>query len=305
MGIHLFVIRSWYFLAIAFIGTLHVSIPLAIATYYATRDREPMTMVMFVPIFFIALAYLNINAMRAVMRSYGKVGEPDFVNTVKALIRHITLDTILPFNIALVLAAGIAYALRFTAGRDALLAFVFDPTGSPETLELIGLIQETSGIEAALLFNAFTVLPYIYAVILCLFGVSIASGAASASANPPGHLPVHGFAKKFWHIVATFVVNTVLVVALAGAAGLGAAWSQLNGVQILPAIGFGVMGVVLVLGYFNAYVVFALAYCAYEDDRGEEQELLRHLMRYGIRDETLDLKALRTSRMKGGPVAAG
>ena len=69
MGIHLFVIRSWYFLLIAAVGTLHVSIPLAIATYYATRDREPLLMLMFVPIFFIGIAYLNVNAMRAVIRS--------------------------------------------------------------------------------------------------------------------------------------------------------------------------------------------------------------------------------------------
>lgn len=304
MGIHLFVIRSWYFLAIAFVGTLHVSIPLAIATYYATREREPLTMIMFVPVFLVTLAYLNVNAMRAVIRSYGLTGEPEFLNMTKAVLRHVTLDTLFPFNIAFVISAAIAYGFRFLAGSDMMILGLFDPASADEMMAMIAGLQSVVQIDIAILINIFTVLPYIYPVILCLFGVSIASGAASASENPPGHLPIHGFAQKFWYIVATLLVNATLVGVLAGAAGLGALWTTMEGMTILPSIGFGIMGLILLLGYFNAYVVFALAYCAYEDERKEDMEIISHLRRYGMRDENLDVRALRQSRSKMAPSPA-
>lgn len=299
MGIHLFVMRSWYFLALAFVGTLHVSIPLAIATYYATREREPLTMLMFVPVFFFGIAYLNVNAMRAVMRSYGHAGEPDFINMGKALIRHVTLDTMLPFAISLLLAVAAALLFRLGLGEGATIQGLIAPEAMAGFREMSGLIQAFLGVDPAIVLNALTLLPYVYGIVLCIFGVSIASGAASASANPPGHLPLHGIGAKFWYILATILVNMVLVGLLASAAGLGAVWGAMQGIEVLPSIGFGIVGVLLVLGYFNAYVVFALAYCAHEDDRKEDAEILRHLRRYGMPDETLDVRALRTSRMKG------
>jgi hypothetical protein len=299
VGIHLFIIRGWYFLALAMVGTLHISIPLAIGTYYATRDREPLTMLMFVPVFFLAIAYLNVNAMRAVIRSYGLTGEPELMNMIKAVIRHVTLDTMLPLMVSFLLAAILVFGLRLAAGPDYLLAGVFDPASASELSHLVGLLQGESGIDAALLANVLTVMPYIYVVVLCVFGVSIASGAASGSAQPPGHLPIHGLGSKFWHIVAALAVNLTLVGTLAAGAGLGAVWGTLHGIQIIPAIGFGVMGLLLMLGYFNAYVVFALAYCAHEEERREEREIISHVRRYGLQDEGLDVRAMRHARGRG------
>lgn len=301
MGIHLFVIRSWYFLFIAVIGTLHISIPLAIATYYATRDREPLTMLMFTPVFFVTIAYLNVNAMRAVIRSYGLTGEPEFMNTVKAVVRHVTLDTLFPMQIAFVLAAGVAFGMYHLVAPEFLVIGLFDPTQLRELEGMMSMAQAYLPVKLPVLVNIFLVLPYIYPVILCLFGVSIASGAASASETPPGHLPIHGFAQKFWYIVATQLVNATLVGILATAAGLGALWSIMNEIEILPTIGFGIMGLVLVLGYFNAYVVFALAYCTHEETARAEREVISQLRRYGMPDEGLDVRALRQSRMKGMP----
>jgi len=299
MGIHLFVMRSWYFLAVAMIGTLHITIPLAIATYYATRDREPLTMLMFVPVFFAAIAYLNVNAMRAVIRSYGLTGEPSFVNMVKAVARHVVLDTMFPVVISLMLAGAVAFGIFMLAGPVTLVGGFVDISEIEELQSAIGMLQASLNIGPSILINLFTVQLYIYPVILCVFGVSIASGAAGGSENPPGHLPIHGLGKKFWHIVATLLVNGFLVAAIAGTATAGAVWGVLNQIDILPSIGFGIMGLVLVLGYVNIYVVFALAYCAYEEERRSVLATISELRRYGTAEEAVDLRALRQSRMGG------
>ncbi|MEM8739893.1 MAG: hypothetical protein AAGE13_00240 [Pseudomonadota bacterium] len=304
MGIHLFVIRSWYFLALAIVGTLHITIPLAIATYYATRDREPLTMLLFVPVFFVTIAYLNVNAMRAVIRSYGLTGEPEFMNTVKAVFRHFFLDTLLPLQIAFVLAALVAFGIYYGIDQSFLIIGLFDPRQVEELDSMMALAQGALPVKLTVLINIFVVLPYIYPVILCIFGVSIASGAASASASPPGHLPIHAPGAKFWHIIATILVNGTLVGLLFTATAIGTAVSNFSGDQILPSVGLGIMGVVLIMGYFNTYVVFALAYCAHEEKAREERSMISNLRRYGMYDDELDVRALRHQRMGTSPGAA-
>jgi hypothetical protein len=301
MGIHVFVMRSWYFLAIAFVGTLHISIPLAIATYYATRDAEPLTMLMFTPVFFMTIAFLNVNAMRAVIRSYGLTGEPEFTNMVKSVMKHVTLDTMLPLNLAFLIAALVSFAIYYGMGPDVLVLGFFDPRQVEELAAGFALIESMVNLKVGVLANIFTVMPYVYPVILCIFGVSIAAGAANGSINPPGHLPIHAPGAKFWYIVSTILVNWTMVGVLATGAGFGAVWGIVNEIDILPSIGFGIMGLVLLLGYFNAYVVFALAYCAHEEEARAERQLISELRRYGMRDEGLDVRALRASRMKGVP----
>lgn len=305
MGIHAFVLRSWQFLMIAVFGTVPISIPLAIGTYYATREREPLTMLMFVPVFFLGVALLNVSAMRAVMRSWGVTGETDFVNLVKAVLRHATLDTLLPLAAAAVVAALAALGLHYGLGAGLELPGPFDPRRIPEMAGLISLFEARLPLDGAVMVNLLTIMPWVYPVILCLFGVSIAAGAANASANPPGHLPVHAPGAKFWHIIAAIAVNGALVALLAGGAGLGALWGIANQIEILPSIGFGAMGLILLIGYFSAYVVFALAYCVHEEEARAERALISHLRRYGLKDESLDLRALRTERMRGPARPAG
>ncbi|MEM9050019.1 MAG: hypothetical protein AAGC92_15020 [Pseudomonadota bacterium] len=304
MGIHLFVIRSWYFMALAIIGTLHVTIPLAIATYYVVIENEPLTTLLFIPVFYVTIAYLNVNAMRAVIRSYGLTGEPDFINTVKSVFRHMILDTLMPLAISFVISAIFAFAAFYLVDPAFLLLGVFNPMQVDELSSMISLAQSTLPVKLSVIINIFVVLPYIYPFILCIFGVSIASGAASASANPPGHLPIHAVGAKFWHILATILVNFTLVGLLLSATAVGTAISDLSGSSVLPAIGIGFIGLVLIMGYFNTYVVFALAYCAHEEQARAERVLIGDLRRYGMQDEGLDVRALRHGRMGGGSTSA-
>lgn len=299
MGIHLFVIRSWYFMALAIIGTLHVTIPLAIATYYVVLDAEPLTTLLFIPVFYVTIAYLNVNAMRAVIRSYGLTGEPDFVNTVKSVFRHMILDTLMPLAISFLIAALIAFACYYLIDPSFLLLGLFDPLQVEELESMMSLAQSALPVKLSVLINIFIVLPYIYPFILCIFGVSIASGAASASANPPGHLPIHAPGAKFWHILATILVNFTLVGLLLSATAFGAAVSDLSGSSVLSSIGIGFMGLVVIMAYFNTYVVFALGYCAHEEQARAERAMIGDLRRYGMQDEDLDVRALRHARMGG------
>lgn len=304
MGIHLFVLRSWYFLFLAFVGTLHVTIPFAIASYSVLRDGHWFLLTIFLPIATLWIALINVTAMRAVMRSYGTVGEPDTVGYMKSVLRNLTFDTILPFNIAFTLSILIAWVLRQFMGDDP-ISGVFLPRNDPQVISLLDAVSILP-FDALLILNGLVFLGPIHFVVICLFGVTAASGAAMASAKSPMHLPIHGFAQRFWFIAPTILCNASLIAAIFVLGGLGGLIAAVAAEASYLAAGAWV-GVALigVLAYFNVPVAFALAYCDFEDERRAEEEIISEVRRHGLQDEGFDVRALRHSRMAADELPIG